>query len=408
MNIPTPTRRVMLAGSASFMLSRAPLLAAEPTRDVTLIQDFDELWRTLADRYCYFGDKATNWNKVRALYRPQAEACLSTDALTRVVAAVFAELYDAHTHLSTSPDGTPRFPPFDLVVTRERAGARVAAVLGSSSADAAGVKVGDVVTHVDTVPIMRVAAGLMPRCLRRPDPAAESYAWNTAVAGRRAQPRRLTIAGRGDVSLPLTQREREPDLSWRRLDDGLGYIRVASFGDQATVMTFDAALAALRDTRGLIFDVRNNGGGDTAVARPIMGRFITRALPYATMRRRDGGELGAAWTETVEPRGPFTYAAPVAVLCDHWSASMAEGFPMGMRAICGASVVGTPMMGLGAAVFRIRLDRTGIEGQYSGEPVFDVAGHPRSLLKPDIEVSPGTDILAAGITHLHKRLGGNL
>ena len=407
MSISNPTRRAMMAGSASIVLTRAPLLAAGPARDITLVQDFDELWRTLADRYCYFGDKATDWNKVRALYRPQAEAASSNDSLGRVVAAVFAELYDAHTHLSTSPDGAPRFPPFDLVVTRERPGARVAAVLGSSSAESAGVKVGDLVTHVDAMPVGRVAAGLMPRCLRRPDPAAENYAWNAAVAGRRAQPRRLTIAGRGDVSLPLTRRDREPDLSWRRLDGGLGYIRIASFGDQATVAAFDAALAALRDTRGLVLDVRNNGGGDTAVARPIMGRFITRTLPYATMRRRDGKGLGTAWTETVEPRGPFTYAAPIVVLCDHWSASMAEGFPMGMRAVRGASIVGTPMMGLGAAVFRIRLDRTGIEGQYSGEPVYDVAGRPRWLLKPDIEVRPGSDILAAGIGHLRKHLGGS-
>ncbi|WP_375428913.1 hypothetical protein [uncultured Sphingomonas sp.] len=64
------------------------------------------------------------------------------------------------------------------------------------------------------------------------------------------------------------------------------------------------------------------------------------------------------------------------------------------------------MMGLGAAVFRIRLDRTGIGGQYSGKPVYDVAGHPRWLLKPDIEIGPGSDILAARIGQLHKRLGG--
>lgn len=402
------TRRGVLAGSASVVLASVPLLAAEPARDITLVQDFDELWQTLADRYCYFGDKTTDWNRVRALYRPQAETATSGDALTQVVAAVLGELYDAHTHLSNPPSGSPRFPPFDLVVNREPGGARVAAVLGLSSADVAGVKVGDLVTHVEGLAVTRVTADLMPRCLARPDPAAERYAWNAAVAGRRGQPRRLTIAGRGEVPLLLTRRENEPDLSWRRLDDGLGYIRIASFGDQATAAAFDAALVGLRDTRGLILDVRNNGGGDTAVARPIMGRFITRTMPYATMRRRDGKRLGSAWTETVDPRGPFTYAAPVVVLCDHWSASMAEGFPMGMRAVCGAAIVGTRMMGLGAAVFHIRLDRTGIEGQYSAEPVYDVAGRSRWLLRPDVEVGPGQDILAVGVEHLRKRLAGSV
>jgi carboxyl-terminal processing protease len=79
---------------------------------------------------------------------------------------------------------------------------------------------------------------------------------------------------------------------------------------------------------------------------------------------------------------------------------MAEGFPMGMRGIGRASIVGTPMMGLGAGVFPLRLDRTDIQLQYSAEPVYDVHDRARSLLKPGVLVSPANDILAAGIRTL--------
>ncbi|HBI19801.1 MAG TPA: peptidase S41, partial [Brevundimonas sp.] len=140
----------------------------------------------------------------------------------------------------------------------------------------------------------------------------------------------------------------------------------------------------------------DNGGGDTAVARPIMGRFITETKPYARMRRREGRGLSDFWTETVEPRGPFTYTRPVVVLTNHWSGSMAEGFPMGMRGLGRATIVGTPMMGLGAAVFPITLDRTGLKAQYSAEPVYDMQNRPRWLMQPDIVVLDGADILAAG------------
>ena len=82
---------------------------------------------------------------------------------------------------------------------------------------------------------------------------------------------------------------------------------------------------------------------------------------------------------------------------------MAEGFPMGMKGIGRAVTVGTETMGLGAAVFPLRLDRTGVTINYSAEPVYDVEGRPRWKLKPDVPVDPQGDILAAGISEL-KRL----
>ncbi|WP_254602562.1 S41 family peptidase [Sphingomonas bacterium] len=194
-----------------------------------------------------------------------------------------------------------------------------------------------------------------------------------------------------------------PDVESRLLPGGYGYVVIRSFADQAVVEAFDAALLRFRDTPGLVIDVRQNGGGDTAVARPIMGRFIAERTPYARMRRRDGDHLSDPWTEVVDPRGPFTYTAPVAVLTTRWSASMAEGFPMGMRGIGRATIVGTPMMRLGAGVFPLHLDRTGIQLQYSAEPVYDVHDRARSLLEPDVPVSPTDDILAAGIVTLDAK-----
>ena len=159
-----------------------------------------------------------------------------------------------------------------------------------------------------------------------------------------------------------------------------------------------------RNTPGLIIDVRQNGGGDTAIAKPIMGRFITERKPYARMRRRKGDGLSPAWTETVDPRGPFTYNDPVVVLTSRWSASMAEGFPMGMRGLGRATIVGTPMMRVGAGVFDTLLKQSQIGYQYSAEPVYDVEGQPRWLLEPDVLVSGSEDVMASGVTSLRKAI----
>ncbi|AKV03856.1 hypothetical protein AKJ09_10519 [Labilithrix luteola] len=92
------------------------------------------------------------------------------------------------------------------------------------------------------------------------------------------------------------------------------------------------------------------------------------------------------------------------MLVDRWSGSMAEGFPMGMRGLGRARIVGTRMAALGAAVFALRLDRTGVQAQYSAEPVYDVWDAPRSLFRPDVTVSEGADILQAGIAELRRLL----
>ncbi|MEQ1812781.1 MAG: S41 family peptidase [Terricaulis sp.] len=396
-------------GAGVLAAGAAPARASEPSHDTTLTQDFDELWTTLRDRYCFFGEKRTDWDQVRRLYRPQAIAAPSYEAFQEITRRVLCELYDAHTHLSDPLDGAPRWPLYDLLAERAGGDVRIVAVQDGSSAADAGVRIGDVVVGVDGAPIDRGIGDLMPRCLTRPDPEAERYVINVAVAGHTAQPRQMRLRGgdgvERDVALPLKRRPEAPDVESRQLGEGLGYIRIRTFANDSAVEVFDAALAVLAATRGLIIDVRGNGGGDTAVARPIMGRFITETRPYAHMRRRSGRGLSQRWVEAVDPRGPFTYAGKVVVLADHWSGSMAEGFPMGMRAVAGARIVGTRMMGLGAAVFSLRLDRTGVGAQYSAEPVYDVNDRPRWLLAPDVETAPGADILAAGEAELRRIIG---
>ena len=405
---PVFSRRMALATGLSAVA--APALAIAPPKDITLQQDFDELWETIRDRYAYFEEKATDWDRVRAIYLPRlAEVGDDEDKWMRLLGSITDELYDAHTHFAQGVPGLPRWPLSDILAEDSPAGVRVRDRRDGSAAADAGIEVGDLVIAIDGMPFAQAAALRTPRALRRPDPEARWYAINAAVGGNRERDRKLRIRSRGgqvrDLVLPYKAAPNRPAISHRRLDSGFGYIAITTFGDNETPKAFDAALLDLKDSRGLIIDVRENGGGDTAVARPIMGRFIRERRPYALMRRRSGQGIGLTdpWTEYVDPQGPFTYDKPVVVLQNHWSASMAEGFPMGMKGIGRAVTVGTETMGLGAAVFPLRLDRTGISINYSAEPVYDVKGTPRWKLKPDVPTPPGADILAAGVKEL-KRL----
>ncbi|OJY22927.1 MAG: hypothetical protein BGO98_33385 [Myxococcales bacterium 68-20] len=260
-----------------------------------------------------------------------------------------------------------------------------------SAAWDAGLRAGWEVLAIDGVPIAEATRTRRPSALSEEDREAAGWALLAVLSGRHGAARALSVrAADGatrSISIPAaTATNDDEPLTFRLLDDNRGYIAIRSFAQPDLVERFDRALDALRTTRGLVIDVRNNGGGNTALARPIMGRFIQTRKQYAWMSRRAGRQMAPRWPEFVEPRGPWTYTPPVVVLVNHWSASMAEGFPMGMHGIGRATIVGTPMMGLGAGVIDVVLGWTQIPLQVSAEPVFHVDGTPRWRLRPDVLV----------------------
>lgn len=65
-------------------------------------EDFDALWAYVRDNYAYFHRKATDWDRVRILYRPRAEAAATRRELLAVLEEVMEELYDPHAHLGVN------------------------------------------------------------------------------------------------------------------------------------------------------------------------------------------------------------------------------------------------------------------------------------------------------------------
>jgi C-terminal processing protease CtpA/Prc len=62
----------------------------------------------------------------------------------------------------------------------------------------------------------------------------------------------------------------------RTLDGNVGYLRIASMEDDDKFLdALDASMAAFRDTRGLVIDVRGNGGGSRAALVRLFPYFMT-------------------------------------------------------------------------------------------------------------------------------------
>lgn len=364
------------------------------------------MWAAVRDHYCFFDEKATDWDRVRDEHRPRAQAAADERALIVVLEQALDQLYDPHTHLGVNLSTSWRLAAHDVWAEWKGDAAVVTAVRRGSVADREHVRPGDVIVTIDGQLPRAAADARMPTTLRVPDPEARGWALRSALSGRhdrdrvwelrdpKGETRTVTLAADAERRDPV------PAVNWRRIRADIGYVRVADFGPENAIAAFDRALDDLRDTRALLIDVRDNPGGDTAVARPIMGRFVTERLPYAKMARREGEGLGSQWVEHVDPRG-WTYRGGVVVLVDRFSVSMAEGFAMGMDGMGRATVVGTRMAGLGAGLFRAHLEHIDADVQLSAEPVYHVDGTPRWKLVPKVLVEQPWDhldpILDAGL-----------
>lgn len=389
-------RSLLLAALAVFGLGCASVPGREASwlTSEQLAADFDALDRFVRESYAFLDLKRTDWSRVVAELRPRALAASDETEWMHVLEDALDQLYDAHCMLNRNAPDSWRPAPHGLWVELRDGRTIVTAVERGSGAAAVGARPGDEVLAIDSTPFADLVRRRAPRFLRAPDPAAEEWARASAAAGQHGAPLSLQVRrsdGIQETLAPAAGEGERPLVEWSLLPGNVGRIALASFAEPEAVEAFDRALEALRDTRGLLLDVRSNSGGNTAVARPILGRFLAERMQYAWMARRAGETLGPRWPEYVEPRGPWTYTAPVVVIVDRFSVSMAEGFAMGLRGMGRARIVGTPMARLGAAIGRLELPNCGITVQISTEPVYAVDGTPRWELEPDILVDPVVD-----------------
>ncbi len=386
-------------------LAWAPGLVAQTAQEFQ--QDFAAATGQVAANYAYLDARATRWDGVPAWYAADLRTVNSRDQFIGLLERVLDELYDPHAQLTVNLEHSPRLVPSGTDLWAEwRAGnATITQVREHSDAQRAGIRSGAIVVTIDGAPIGDAVEARLGRSYDHSVAAARDWALRSVLAGRHATRRLLGIregATSRIVELPAGDQSTggTASLEANEIRPGIGYVRFNdSLGDDGTVAAFDRALLELRQTRALIIDLRNTAsGGNSSVARGVLGRFVTRELPYQKhvlpAEQRETG-VRRSWLELVSPRGAFTYSKPVVVLVSRWTASMGEGLAMGFDATGTGTVVGTPMAGLVGATTRFVLPHTGIGINVPTERLYHVNGTPREQFVPAVPV----DVEKASVGH---------
>lgn len=383
-------------------------------------EDFDYFWTHINDNYSYFEKKAINWNSLRPTYQKQIDTVTTRDAFVNILEKAFYELYDHHCSLRTNTKLSRRLVPTstDLWAAYQNNIPIITEVRKGFGAEQVGIKAGMEVIAVNDV---QVEQAIRPFLAHTVNAESKSFALRLLLAGDHISLRKITLkTAKGiqdfypDQQGMLLEQIDYPEMVQSSSFNNIGYIKINNFlYDNALIPKFDSVLTSLLAKKAIIIDLRETAsGGNTSVARAILGRFISKDHFYQkhelfTEEKETG--IKRSWMEIVSPRG-ITYTKPVVVLGNHWTGSISEGITIAFDGMKRATVIGTQLARLNGAVESFEMPNTKIGFNFTTERLFHINGSPRELYNPSIVVDvkkqqPGEDlILKTALQYLKQKI----
>ncbi|WKK22622.1 S41 family peptidase [Streptomyces olivoreticuli] len=285
-----------------------------PSPDADPRKVFDTFWQTYAENYPFFAARHIDWNAVRDRYRPRITATTGKDELFSVLSEMIRPLHDGHTGLvdPQHPEGYFSGHREDTVLPDEQERKRIDQAVAES---------------------VRAAGG------------KDERSW----AGGK--------------------------ITYARLPGGIGFLRVTTFQGYAKGNTYEADAATLGRAldevfttartsgpdalRGLVLDLRLNGGGSDRlaldVAERLTGRPYTAYLKHARNDAHDPRKFTPAEPIGARPHSGPVYTGPLTVLTSRLTISAGETLTQALLARDPKPVlIGENTQGL----FSDRLERT--------------------------------------------------
>jgi carboxyl-terminal processing protease len=380
-------KRIVLLGLCLASVAGASAAAAQENRPAP-IADLDTAWSAIARTYFDTLLVKGTWRAYHDSLRTALGDSPELDDVRSAIRALIAFPKQSHFALipasavplpsSPSTGDAPGTTGVDvrmigdtLVVWRVHPG---------SAGAAAGVRAGQVITHIDTIAI----SALKDR-LGRAFPAGSREAQQMiahvgasrlgratgdtttlALIGADGAPQRAVLV-HTPLAGSLTRYGNLPPLVVRTTRDSV-QVTSASGPVSVPVIHFsawfpvisaelDRHLFAVRDAPAVILDLRGNPGGAIGMIGGVAGHFSDTTWNLGTMYGRGSTLTLRANPRLVDPTGTRqpVITAPLAILIDAFTASSSEFFAAGMQALGRAQVFGEPSAGqaLPAAMLRL-------------------------------------------------------
>jgi len=358
--------------------------------------------------YKYLIDR--DWEDVLEEFIPKMIAASTSLEYHLAVSELTACIHDTHAYASSADLanywGYYR-PPFDVSLVEGQS--VVSLIYPPYLAEAGDLRVGDVITKIDGVPIdsLRQEKG---RYLS----ASNEAAWHRRI--------HLNIFRGPDDSLTLTIRRSgvELDLLIRRiympdwsvpeastppysiLEDNIGYVDMGILKP----VEVSECMTSLAGTQAIVFDVRNYPRGAIyslpeylyPEPRPFYAYSYADFSAPGRFLRQTGANFGRL------PNNPSAYRGTIVILANELTISHAEFTCMGLQAVPGAVLIGSRTQGADGNVSTLELPG-GITTLFTGIGIYYPDGREtqRVGIIPDIEVRPTIQGLIEGRDEVLER-----
>jgi carboxyl-terminal processing protease len=262
-----------------------------------------------------------------------------------------------------------------IEVTMEDGFVKVISPMDDTPASRAGIQPGDLITAIDGKPIIGQTLNDAVKEMR----------------GEKGTPIDITLMREGvdpfDVTLTREVIEQK-SVTWQLDQDDIGYIRISTFNERTTPL-LEAAVNGISEKtggrpRGIVVDLRNNGGGLLDQAVSVGDMFLSGGEVVSTQGRR------ASDVESYRAHsGEVFKGVPMIVLINGGSASASEIVAGALQDRHRATIVGTTSFGKGSVqtVIPLGADRGAL--RLTTARYYTPSGHSIQALgiEPDVSIS---------------------
>jgi C-terminal processing protease CtpA/Prc len=335
------------------------------------VEAFTRLWSTVKFNFANFDlVPELNWDDVLSEYLPKAMRDQSNDAYIFLLQECIARLKDGHTSVGSSwGGGLPSRGPRPPLRIRSVGGkALVTEIVETEEIRASGIKPGDEITHVDGRTVQELLKeNIYPYISASTPQGRDLEAYPRILQGLKESrvslsirtPKRavhevsLTRKASGRALLPRSRPKSV--FEYRDIGDGIAYVALNSFGDREIVQAFNEKFTQICRAKGMIIDVRKNGGGSSRHGHAIIALLIDEAIPATRWKTPQYRAAFRAWgrdeqwydggSKIINPKTNDPFPGPVVVLIGPETNSAAEDFVVPLHAAGRATIVGQKSRG---------------------------------------------------------------